>query len=82
MTEAIVWTRRGCGPCERVKREVVPRLERAGVKVTVKDAHDHPCEAASHGVTCFPTIIADTPRGRVTVKGYPPERAIRDIIWS
>lgn len=80
MTEATIWKRRGCGPCERVMHEVMPRLERAGVKVTVKDAHDRPCEAMREGIDVFPTIVADTPTGRVTVKGYPPDAAVSDII--
>lgn len=75
-----IWKRRGCGPCERVMREVVPRLERAGASVSVKDAHDHPCEALREGVTVFPTIVAETSSGTVRVQGYPPEEAIRDII--
>lgn len=80
MTTATVWKRKGCGPCERVMREVVPRLEAAGVRVTVKDVHDHPCEAMREGVTMVPTIVAETPAGTVRARGYPPEEAVADII--
>lgn len=80
MTRAVIWKRKGCPPCERVVREIVPVLKMRGVEVEIKDAHDHPCEAMRDGIDVFPTIVADTPTGRVTVRGYPPDAAVSEII--
>lgn len=50
------------------------------MRATVKDVHDHPCEAMRSGVTMVPTIVAETPAGTVRARGHPPEEAVADII--
>lgn len=78
MRSATVFTQPGCGPCRAVIRDVVPRLEAAGLDVEVVDLHDRPCHARAFGIDAAPTIIAHDGRGhRIRCRGYPCEEAIR-----
>lgn len=50
MRSATVFTRAGCGPCRTVIRDIVPRLEAAGLDVEVVDLHEWPCYARAFGI--------------------------------
>ena len=64
MRSATVFTRAGCGPCRTVLREVVPRLEAAGLDVEVVDLHERPCYARAFGIRFIVVDPHDTPTGR------------------
>lgn len=78
MRSATVFTRDGCGPCRAVVRDVVPRLEAAGLDVEVVDLHERPCYARAFGIDVIPTVIAHDGHGhRIRCRGVPCEEAIR-----
>ena len=77
MRSATVFTRAGCGPCKTVIRDVVPRLEAAGLDVEVVDLHERPCYARAFGIDVIPTVIAHDGHGhRIMCRGIPCEEAI------
>ena len=78
MRSATVFTRAGCGPCGAVIRDVVPRLEAAGLDVEVVDLHERPCYARAFGIDAVPTVIAHDGHGhRIRCRGVPCEETIR-----
>ena len=78
MRSATVFVRAGCGPCEALLRDVVPRLEAAGLDVEVVDLHDRPCFARAFGVGAAPTVLAADGHGHIIRSiGYPTEQAVR-----
>ena len=65
MRSATVFTRAGCGPCVAVIRDVVPRLEAAGLDVEVVDLHERPCYARAFGIRFTVVNPHDIPTGQL-----------------
>lgn len=75
MTRVTIYHRDHCPPCKAVLRDVVPRLQKAGIQVELVDTVKEHIKAP-----IVPYIVAEGTSDRVRCKGYPPEKCIQAIL--
>ena len=67
----VMFSTAGCGPCSKMKREVLPELERDGIDVLIVDAMEHPEALNGLNITSVPfTVLYENGEIRKTRTGY------------
>ena len=76
--QIVVVSAKGCGPCQRFKREQLPTLMKSGCTVQVLDFDT---DAIPHGVKAVPTIIVMYKGGeRKRFTGYQTAATILKVV--